>query len=138
MSRPAYTSISAIVATVYCEKQAVFDHLHGRARAQEVEQRAAHGIVQHKAFEKDGKRQMATDRRCFIATALYGADAPQTEWLRAWRDSALMPHRPGRLFVRTYYALSPRLIAPLERCAPLRVIVRAALNTLIRILGGRP
>lgn len=48
---------------------------------------------------------------CYVATAVYGSyDCPEVWVLRRWRDDALVPTKPGRAFVRAYYAVSPRLV----------------------------
>ena len=48
---------------------------------------------------------------CFIATAVYGSyDCPQVWVLRRFRDEVLMPMMCGKVFVKTYYMLSPKLL----------------------------
>ena len=46
---------------------------------------------------------------CYIATAVYGSYDCREVWiLRRYRDTVLRSTAPGRLFIRIYYALSPR------------------------------
>ena len=48
---------------------------------------------------------------CYVATAVYGSyDCPQVWTLRRYRDNTLAASWYGRLFVRTYYAISPTLV----------------------------
>ena len=48
---------------------------------------------------------------CYVATAVYGSyDCPQVWTLRRYRDFTLAKSWYGRLFVRTYYAISPTLV----------------------------
>ena len=48
---------------------------------------------------------------CYVATAVYGSyDCPQVWVLRRFRDEVLQPTCCGRLFVKTYYAVSPTLL----------------------------
>lgn len=48
---------------------------------------------------------------CYVATAVYGSyDCPQVWTLRRYRDDKLAKTALGRLFIRTYYALSPTLV----------------------------
>lgn len=54
------------------------------------------------------------DSRCYIATHALGANDPDTQALRDWRDRFLMPHWGGRSFVNLYYWLSPYLIQHLS------------------------
>lgn len=48
---------------------------------------------------------------CYIATCVYGSyDCPEVWRLRRFRDSVLSKTWRGRLFIRTYYAISPKLV----------------------------
>lgn len=50
------------------------------------------------------------DKGCFVATAVYASPHhPKVAILRRYRDTELMRRPLGRLFVRVYYAVSPRL-----------------------------
>lgn len=48
---------------------------------------------------------------CYVATCVYGSyDCPQVWTLRRFRDNTLGATWYGRLFIRTYYAVSPTLV----------------------------
>ena len=48
---------------------------------------------------------------CYVATAVYGSyDCPQVWTLRRFRDNTLATTWYGRIFIRTYYAISPTLV----------------------------
>ena len=48
---------------------------------------------------------------CYVATAVYGSyDCPQVWTLRRYRDNTLAKTWYGRLFIRTYYAISPTFV----------------------------
>lgn len=48
---------------------------------------------------------------CYVATAVYGSyDCPQVWTLRRFRDDTLADTWYGRIFIRTYYAISPTLV----------------------------
>ena len=48
---------------------------------------------------------------CYVATCVYGSyDCPQVWTLRRYRDNTLGATWYGRLFIRTYYAISPTLV----------------------------
>ena len=48
---------------------------------------------------------------CYVATCVYGSyDCPQVWTLRRYRDDILGSTWYGRLFIRTYYAISPTLV----------------------------
>lgn len=130
-----HATITDIVGTVYCEQKAVFDRELGDARPISVRAKAAAGTFEHLRFEVEGRTQAAIDRRCFIATAIYGVDAPETDFLRAWRDRVLMPSPVGRALVCIYYLVSPRLVPPLRRSTRATGAVRRGLDLVLRSLG---
>ena len=48
---------------------------------------------------------------CYVATAIYGSyDCPQVWTLRRYRDYTLAKTWYGRVFIKTYYAISPTLV----------------------------
>ncbi len=48
---------------------------------------------------------------CYVATAVYGSyDCPEVWTLRRFRDYTLLRTWYGRIFVKTYYAISPTLV----------------------------
>lgn len=48
---------------------------------------------------------------CYVATCVYGSyDCPQVWTLRRFRDNTLAEAMLGRVFIRTYYAISPTLV----------------------------
>lgn len=48
---------------------------------------------------------------CYIATAVYGSyDCPEVWVLRRYRDFTLARSWYGRVFIRVYYAISPKLV----------------------------
>ena len=52
-----------------------------------------------------------TKQGCYIATCVYGSyDCPEVWTLRRFRDNTLATTWYGRLFIRTYYAISPTLV----------------------------
>lgn len=130
-----YHSITDIVATVYCEQKAVYDRKRGDARPISVRAKAVAGTFEHLRFQVEGQTRQAFDRRCFIASHVYGPDATETNWLRAWRDRELLPSRIGRFAVAVYYAVSPFILPILERSPRLTRLTRAALNRIANMLG---
>lgn len=48
---------------------------------------------------------------CYIATCVYGSyDCPEVWTLRRFRDNILAANIFGRIFIKTYYAISPTLV----------------------------
>lgn len=73
----------------------------------------------------------SSNSNCFIATAIYGIDATETNILRQWRDSTLMPHKLGRGMVTVYYAISPYLVKIITRSSPLENGIRVLLDFFV-------
>lgn len=72
---------------------------------------------------------------CFIATAAYGTPfATEINILRQWRDSFLLNHILGKMFVKTYYTISPPIAEYISKRDKLRAIVRLALNPYVKFL----
>ena len=62
-------------------------------------------------LEKYPNAKVANSGGCYVATCVYGSyDCPQVWTLRRYRDDTLGATWYGRLFIRTYYAISPTLV----------------------------
>ena len=72
---------------------------------------------------------------CYVATAVYGPEAPELDALRRWRDEALRPHPVGRTAVAWYYGISPSLVRWLGSSPRTRQWVRRGLDALVRRIG---
>lgn len=71
-------------------------------------------------------------KNCFIATAVYGAEASETNLLRIWRDEYLLSCLSGRIFVSVYYKCSPLLAVLLLRNKNLNNVARSLLDMFIK------
>jgi hypothetical protein len=89
-------SASQLGSACVCEQQSVFDIEHGLRRTPEQMERVEGGIKAHERLHTSARTAYAgvetsvPDRRCFVATCLYGFSAPETNRLRTWRDATLM------------------------------------------------
>jgi len=83
---------------------------------------------------KQAAKIPASSSNCFIATAVYGGDAPETNALRSWRDRQLMPTLLGRAFIATYYRISPSIVPILQDHFWLRRFVKSALDRFVGLI----
>lgn len=69
---------------------------------------------------------------CFIATAVYGSyDCPQVWTLRRFRDYQLAQSKPGRVFIKAYYAVSPMVVKLFGNAKWFKKACRKPLNALV-------
>lgn len=69
---------------------------------------------------------------CYIATSVYGSyDCPEVWVLRRFRDNRLKQTEPGRIFVKSYYAISPQLVKWFGGAKWLKAFVRKPLDWLV-------
>jgi len=74
---------------------------------------------------------------CFIATAACGPDSRDVAVLRKFRDTVLLRTALGRMFVRTYYCVSPPLASLVSRSPITQNTIRKILIRPIVWLLGR-
>ena len=66
---------------------------------------------------------------CYIATMAYGDyNHPQVIFLRQYRDSILLSHVAGKLFVNFYYATSPYLVRIFKNSTHVNRYIRMSLD----------
>ena len=74
---------------------------------------------------------------CYVATAVYGSyDCPQVWTLRRYRDDILAKNRCGRIFIRTYYAISPTLVKRFGKTNWFRNMWKPKLDRLVNRLNA--
>lgn len=140
-----YTSISKIIKTTYCEQQVVFDAKYGTKKdlsdqaQRQLNQKAEQGTALHAALEAQGRRtlrqQQAQDARCFVATCVFGHQAPETVWLRNWRDRVLAPNPIGRIAISVYYKVSPLLVHAIKGHPKIIVVTQKLVRRLMSAVG---
>lgn len=76
--------------------------------------------------------------KCYIATAVYGSyDCPQVWVLRRFRDSTLLRTWHGRIFVKIYYTISPKLIRLFGSHAWFNTFWRSHLDKMVERLRNK-
>lgn len=78
-------------------------------------------------YEKNNKKE-----GCYIATYVYGSyEAEEVIILRDFRDSVLKKFQIGKLFIKTYYYISPKLINIFSESLIFRRLCKHITDTLI-------
>lgn len=72
---------------------------------------------------------------CFIATACFGYDAPETVYFRKFRDDILDRYVLGKLFISFYYRTSPKIVEWFNLRQGLLPIPRKALSLIYKSLN---
>lgn len=81
-----------------------------------VRERTGMGLVEAKNYVESGFRTTKSTgptvkQGCYVATCVYGSYDCEEVWtLRRYRDNTLGSTWYGRLFIRTYYAISPSIV----------------------------
>jgi len=110
------TNVSELAEVATCQRRVYLKAKLGKRTTKEQRVAQKRGIEMHdRAYKQSRPDDKSQDRRCFVATAVYGADAWQTNSLRDFRDERLVSSRIGRLCVSAYYRLSPRLAYMAEK-----------------------
>lgn len=72
---------------------------------------------------------------CYIATMVYGDyDHPKVMILRRYRDERLAKSFLGRLFIKVYYFVSPKLVSVLKNCKRINSIIQKLLDRIVERL----
>ncbi|GIX34979.1 MAG: hypothetical protein KatS3mg126_0758 [Lysobacteraceae bacterium] len=123
----------------YCETKLVLDRRHGQRTTRAQREAQLRGDREHTQYAALVERHHnLPDRRCFIASCVYGPDDPRTEALRAWRDQVASKIWLGRLAVAFYYRLSPGVVARIEHRPWLRSVVRGMTDLVRRAMRVGP
>ena len=122
-----------------CEQQLVYDNSDGEKRSKDWVRKGKEGSRVHEKYEAQLNSEKeptltGADKRCFIATASFGPEANEVRQLRIFRDQFLLKSSLGRIFVRLYYASSPKIAQWLDRHSFARKFSRIGLKVIIRCL----
>ena len=75
---------------------------------------------------------------CYVATCVYGSyDCPQVWTLRRFRDDILGKTWYGRMFIKTYYAVSPTLVKWFGKTSWFKNMWKPALDKMVRSLQAK-
>ncbi len=72
---------------------------------------------------------------CYVATCVYGSyDCPEVWTLRRFRDNILEKHYLGRMFIKLYYAVSPKAVSLFGKYNWFHKIFKTPLDKLVKKL----
>ena len=114
----------------FCEKRVQLAYMYGEQATPEQRKAMARGQGAHKRYLEEGLAATA-DRRCFVATFVFGPDAQETQVLRAYRDAVLLRQRWGRALVAAYYRVAPTGCRIMARSPATVVRVRRILRVVV-------
>jgi tetratricopeptide (TPR) repeat protein len=108
----------------------------GYRESEEAQQREARSCLEQLAEtpKANPTKSEPAGKACFIATAVYGEDAPEVQALRFFRDNYLARNSLSRRLVRAYYSISPPIADVIRRHKALRAISRSSLNIVMRAI----
>ena len=113
----------------YCEQRMLLAHRLGERTTPAQRQARARGNEAHLRYFVQGVA--AKDRRCFIASCVFGPDALETQQLCGYRDAVLLPRWWGQCLVALYYRVAPSMCRLLERWPAGLSLTRTALRKLL-------
>lgn len=130
-------AVTQLINITKCENQTMLNLVYKPKQDKEMRARQKEGIQAHKQFENLNNKysnntekvvhQMnkRSDKRCYIATAIFGNNSEETILLRKWRDENLSTNYLGKIFIKAYYKLSPYLlrVSPSWMEPPMRKIL---------------
>ena len=92
----------------------------------------------HQVFYENEIEKETSHSGCYVATCVYGSyDCPEVWTLRRYRDNTLGTTWCGRLFVRTYYAISPTLVKWFGKTKWFKKLWRGKLDRMVKRLQER-
>lgn len=84
-----------------------------------------------------GSYNHSDSQGCYVATCVYGSyDCPQVWTLRRFRDNTLAKSRPGRAFIRTYYAISPAIVRRFGNSGWFKKMWQGVLDNMVKRLNS--
>lgn len=135
-------AVTSIASLALCEQRLVFDRKHKRKLSTDAAAVIKRGEKLHHRVERENRPWSrgggGRDRRCFIATAVYGSpDLPEVMTLREFRDNVLKKSAIGNALVEAYYRVSPPVADFLEHRPKLAAVIRSILNVIVRSLNKK-
>lgn len=97
--------------------------------------RVHHFVEEKEKTDSSVQKNVTQDKKkngCYIATCVYGSyDCPQVWTLRRFRDGNLRRKWFGRVFIKTYYVVSPTLVKVFGDKKLFRIFCKKSLDNLV-------
>ena len=132
--------VTTVAEVMTCQRRVYLRPRHKEAVSLQMRTNRDRGIAIHKEAERLGDRAYkatGTDKRCFIATTLFGAEAHETNVLRDYRDRVLRRNAGGRTLVSIYYKVSPSIADLLDSNEVIRKFAAALVRSIVRAIERR-
>lgn len=92
-------------------------------------------LIAYSIATETGKNR---ENGCYIATCIYGSyDCPQVWTLRRFRDNTLAENVVGRMFIKVYYQISPKMVTKFGGAMWFQRLGRKLLDLLVKRLNKR-
>lgn len=124
-----------------CERLVYFEAKYGKRPSHSQKEAIKRGRQEHDKFFREGTRvhpnlQTSLDKPwCFIANAIFGPAADETQTLRLFRDRVMRKSVFGRATVRMYYRISPGICNWLLGKPISTAVVRFSMKPVVMIAG---
>lgn len=94
-----------------------------------------HNRFNNKNSINKNENSIGTKEGCYVATCVYGSyDCPQVWTLRRYRDNNLGKTWYGRLFIKIYYAISPKIVKLFGKTKWFKKICQGKLDKIVNKL----
>ena len=78
------------------------------------------------------QQSSGTQEGCYIATAVYGSyDMPEVMVLRKFRDEVLKESVVGRIFIKVYYTISPKIAEKMKNFPRFNYVIKKILDKFV-------
>ena len=120
--------ISSVLSSLFCDLTDLEDKLSEDVSA-----------LQHQLMQASlGTYRRTSSGGCYIATCVYGSyDCPEVWTLRRYRDETLGSTWYGRLFIRIYYFVSPKLVKWFGKTEWFKKLWQKKLDRMVAKLQGQ-
>lgn len=119
-----------------CEQRVVLRSRYGPLHSTQTHVALERGTQEHGAFLEDARRLQnggdQADRRCFIATTVYG-EGFETRTLRTFRDHVLLRSRAGACVVGLYYSAGPAIARCVAKSSRRKAVARIVLKPFVAL-----